>query len=76
MNTFSQVVQATLASVRAQMVSSGTSHASTNLIVRHAMKHAESAEPAILAPVCEAVRDELRYSALRASNTNISRKRT
>lgn len=60
MNT-QQVIDATLASVRAQMLRSNTTHASTSVIVRHAMRHAADAQPGILHEVCEAVRDRLRY---------------
>ncbi len=59
MLTFSQVVELTVASVKKQMVRSGTTRASTNLLVRHAMHHAASSEHGILIPVCEAVRDRL-----------------
>jgi hypothetical protein len=68
MNTFSQVVQATLASVKAQAARAHLpnfpGHVSHNLIVRHAMKHAESAEPGILRSVVEAVRDALYYERI------------
>lgn len=60
MNT-QQVIDATLASVRKQMLRSNTTHASTDLIVRHAMHHAANAQPGILHEVCEAVRDRLSY---------------
>lgn len=60
MNT-QQVIDATLVSVRAQMLRSNTTHASQNLIVRHATHHGANAQPGILREVCEAVRDRLNY---------------
>lgn len=62
MKTFSQAVQATLASVREQMARTCSQHASTSLIARHARKHTDSTERRIVAPVVEAVRDELAYA--------------
>lgn len=66
MKTFSQVVQATLASVRAQMVASDATNlgASSALLERHARKHAGSSDPVIVGPVIKAVRDEMYYSSI------------
>lgn len=57
--TFSQAVQATLASVREQCARCGSNHPSTSLLRRHASKHIGSDLPSLVAPVIAAVRDEL-----------------
>lgn len=66
MKTFSQIVQATLTSVRAQMVASDATNlgASSALLERHARKNCESNDPAIFRPVIQAVRDEMYYSSI------------